>query len=103
MSIRLCTVWRYCSHKGYKFCHSNLIKLPSKATISRFVGQYNGQNELVKNRLSAEIAKLQKPIERVCSLILYDMSIRPKHYSRSEDQIYGLETVKSKTVGEQLK
>jgi hypothetical protein len=48
MSIRLCTVWRYCSPKGYKFCHSNLIKLPSKATISRFVGQYNGQNELIK-------------------------------------------------------
>jgi hypothetical protein len=102
MSIRLCTVWRYCSPKSYKFCHSNLIKLPSKATISRFVGQYNGQNELIKNRLSAEIAKLQKPIERVCSLILDDMSIRPKlHYSRSEDQIYGLDTVKSKTVGEQ--
>jgi hypothetical protein len=32
MTIRMSTVWRYCSPKGYEFCRNNLGKLPSKNT-----------------------------------------------------------------------
>ena len=105
ITVRMCRVWRFCSPKGYKFCHNNLIKLPSKATISRYIGDYQGQNELIKKRLCTEIAQLSQPIERVCSLILDDMSITEKlHYSRSEDRIYGLDTSKpEKTIGEKPK
>lgn len=100
MSLRLCTVWRFCSPKGYRFCHNNLLKLPSKSTISRFLGDFHGQNKLIQERLCAEIGQLKKPVERICSLIMDDMSIKEKvHYCRAEDRIYGLETTSSTRVG----
>jgi hypothetical protein len=50
ISVRLCTVWRFCSAKGYRFCHKDLTKLSSKSTILRHLGKFNGQNKLIKER-----------------------------------------------------
>jgi hypothetical protein len=100
-SIRLCTIWRFCSPKGYEFCRKHLVKLPSKMTISRYLGPFNSSTELTKKRLTVEIAQLKNPVERICSLIIDDMSIKEKMcYSRSEDCIYGLSSCKTDTVGE---
>jgi hypothetical protein len=63
MTIRMCTIWRYCSPKGYEFCRNNLAKLPSKNTISRYVTEYKGSTELCQQRLQAEIAQLKVPVE----------------------------------------
>lgn len=55
-------------------CQKNMsiadIKLPSKTTTLRFVGEFWGSNELIKRRLEAEIFKSAVLIERICSLIL---------------------------------
>jgi hypothetical protein len=100
-SVRLCTVWRFCSAKGYEFCRRHLVKLPSKTTISRYLGPFNGRDELIKERLMGEISILKNPIERICSLIIGDMAIREKmFYSRSEDCICGLSTTETHIVGE---
>jgi hypothetical protein len=78
-----------------------LVKLPSKMTISRYLVPFNSSTELTKKRLTAEIAQLKNPVERICSLIIDDMSIKEKMcYSRSEDCIYGLSSCKTDTVGE---
>jgi hypothetical protein len=62
-------------------------------TISRYLGPFNSSTELTKKRLTAEIAQLKNPLERICSLII-DMSIKEKMcYSRSEDCIPGVELV----------
>jgi hypothetical protein len=104
MTIRMCTIWRYCSPKGYEFCRNNLAKLPSKNTISRYVTEYKGSTELCQQRLQAEIAQLKVPVERICSLIIDDMSIKEKmHYSRSEDHIFGLDNCQSKTINKNPK
>jgi hypothetical protein len=76
------------------------LSVPSKTTISRYVGNFRGQNELIKQRLCAEISQLKVPVEKICSLVIDDMSIKEKvHYSRCDDQIYGLDTSKSNIVG----
>jgi hypothetical protein len=104
ISVRMCTVWRFCSAKGYRFCHNNLTKLPSKSTILRHLGKFNGQNILIKERLCAEVSQFRHPIERICSVVIDDMSIKEKmHYSRSEDYVYGLDTCSSGTIGERPK
>jgi hypothetical protein len=46
-SVRLCTVWRFCSAKGYEFCRRHLVKLPSKTTIARYLGPFNRRDELI--------------------------------------------------------
>jgi hypothetical protein len=77
------TVWRFCSAKGYRFCPNNLIKLPSKSTILRHLRRFNGQNKLIKERMCAELSQFRHPIERTCSLVIDDMSIKEKmHYRR---------------------
>ena len=99
-SIRLSTVWRYCSPKGYEHCRHNLMKLPSKSTISRYIGKFAGSNQLIRDRLRAEISQLHVPIERLCSLIVDDMSIKERmQYSRAEDCIFGLDNCSSNVVG----
>ncbi|KAJ3662296.1 hypothetical protein Zmor_006651 [Zophobas morio] len=99
--VRLCTVWRFCSPKGYEFGRKHLSKLPSNITIPRYLGPFNGTSGLIKERLQAEIANLKNPIERVCSLIIDDISIREKmFYSRSEDCIYGLSSSSASTVSQ---
>jgi hypothetical protein len=75
-SVRLCTVWRFCSAKGYEFCRRHLVKLPSKTTISRYLGPFNDRDELIKERLMGEISILKNPIERICSLIIDDMWVK---------------------------
>ena len=102
-SVRLCTVWRFCSTKGYEFCRRNLLKIPSKTTIARYLGNINSSNELIKQRLTTEVSNFKNPIERVCSLVIDDMAIRQKLiYSRSDDRLYGLSTSSSNTIGGQV-
>jgi hypothetical protein len=36
------------------------------------LGPSNGREELIKERLMAEISILKNPIERICSLIIID-------------------------------
>jgi hypothetical protein len=103
-STRLCTIWRFCSLKGYEHCRNHIAKLPSKTTISRYVGDFHGSNELIERRLQAEISRLTVPIERICSIIIDDMSIKEKmSYSRSEDVIHGLENTQAQLIGEKPK
>jgi hypothetical protein len=65
---------------------------------------YNGPNELIKQRLCAEISRLKVPVERLCSLIIDDMSIKEKmQYNRAEDHIYGLDNCSGAVVGEKPK
>ena len=83
-TIRMSIIWRFCSPKGYRFCHTNLFKVPSKSTLSRFLGEYKGQNVLIKQRLEAEVQNFRVPVERVCSLIVDDMSVKERiQYSRT--------------------
>jgi hypothetical protein len=57
---------------------------------------------LIKERLRAEVSQFRHPIERICSLVIDDMSIQEKmHYSCSEDYVYGLDS--SGTIGERPK
>jgi hypothetical protein len=63
-TVRMCTIWRFCSPKGYEYCRSHLVKLPSKS-ISRYLGGYNGPNEWIKQRFCAEISRLKVPVERL--------------------------------------
>jgi hypothetical protein len=101
-STQLCTIWKFCSPKGYEHCRNHIAKLPSKTTISRYVGDFHGSNELIERRLKAEISKLTVPIER--SIIIDDMSIKEKmSYSRSEDVIHGLENTQAQLIGEKPK
>lgn len=101
LTVRMCTVWRFCSPKGYVFCRKNLTSLPSKATILRYLGTFNGQNQLIEQRLRAEILQMKHPAQRICSLIIDDMAIKEKmSYSRTEDHIYGLDTCTSSSVGQ---
>jgi hypothetical protein len=54
ISVRTCTVWRFCSAKGYGFWHNNLTKLPSKSTILRHLGKFDDQNnECIQNKLGS--------------------------------------------------
>ncbi|KAJ3640549.1 hypothetical protein Zmor_003842 [Zophobas morio] len=100
VAITLCTVWKFCSPKGYRFCHNHLVKLPSKDTICKYVAKYKGQNELIRQRLEAEIKQFKHPIECVCSLIVDDMAIKEKvNHSRSEDHIFGLGIGTCSTIG----
>lgn len=92
-TLRMCTMWRFTSPKGYRFCYQNVLKIPSKSTISRYIGKAVGFNDLIKHRLQAETASFKAPVQRVCSLIIDDMAIKEKiNYSKAEDYIYGLET-----------
>jgi hypothetical protein len=68
------------------------------------VGDFHGSNELIERRLQAEISRLTVPIERICSIIIDDMSIKENmSYSRSEDVIHGLENTQAQLIGEKPK
>jgi hypothetical protein len=52
-----------------------------------------GTHDLIQSRLLAEANNL-KHIQRVCSLVVDDMTIKGKlEYNRSEDKFYGLPTI----------
>jgi hypothetical protein len=52
-----------------------------------------GTHDLIQSRLLAEANNL-KHIQRVCSLVVDDMTIKEKlEYNRSEDKFYGLPTI----------
>lgn len=94
ITLRNCVMWRSSSPKGYEYCRSTLLKLPSRRTLQRYVGSGKDVGQLIVSRLTAE-ANALTPIERVCSLIIDDMAIKEKlNYSRTEDKFYGLETTK---------
>ena len=79
--IRECIMLRAVSPKGYKMIiHRNLLKLPSITTLNRYIGPVNGDtgfSDLIKERLQQEIQTL-KPIEKMCSLIIDEMCIKPQ-------------------------
>lgn len=85
---------RISSPKGYEFGRRNVMKLPSRRTLGRYVGSATKNEDLeklIENRLCAEAASFKKPIEKLCSLVIDDMSIKEKmYYSRTEDKFYGL-------------
>jgi hypothetical protein len=88
------------SPKGYEHCRKHLLKLPSKATLSRCMSRCGTSNDLCKQRLLAEMSLFKVPVERLCSLI-NDMSIKEKKfYNKLEDKIYGLDNIKFETIGE---
>lgn len=80
------------SPKGCEYGRKHMVSLPSKMCILRFLRPTTSDsNELLKQCLLTEISLLKKPIERICSSIIDDMSIQEKLiYSRLEDRIYKL-------------
>jgi hypothetical protein len=93
-TIRQCIAWRYASPKGYEFgIRSDIIQAPSKTTLRRYMAGIKATHDLIQSRLLAEADNL-KHIERVCSLVVDDMTIKEKlEYNRSEDKFYGLPTI----------
>ena len=84
------------------FCHKNFIKLPSSSTIIRHLGVLKGTDNLIKERLCAELENLRHPAQGLCSLII-DMSIKGKIiYTRAEDHIHVLDS-NSRPIGSQPK
>ena len=101
VTVRSCIAWRISSPKGYNYGKASILKLPSRSTLERYIGNGQDVTGLIEARLKAEAEVLQ-PVERICSLIVDDMSIKEKLcYSRTEDKFYGLETTNesSQTIG----
>ncbi|GLV33416.1 hypothetical protein CBL_20157 [Carabus blaptoides fortunei] len=94
LTIRNCVMWRIASPKGYEHPRLNILRLPCRQTLNRYISTSVGVNteNLIKCRLMAE-AEVITPIEHVCSLIIDDMAIKEKcYYSRPEDKYFGFDT-----------
>ncbi|KAH7938544.1 hypothetical protein HPB49_025074 [Dermacentor silvarum] len=70
-----------------------LLKLPSRNTLSAYVGIQNGETgftKLVEARLKTECQNLQAPQSRVCSLIVDEMRVKEKlQYHKQQDCFVG--------------
>jgi hypothetical protein len=77
--LRLCIGWRISSLKGYHYEKSLVLKLPSRRTLERHLGNGQEVTNLIETRLKTETELLQ-PVERICSLIIIDMCIKDKIY-----------------------
>ncbi|KAH7973905.1 hypothetical protein HPB49_006801 [Dermacentor silvarum] len=96
VTVRNCIVLRNLSAKAYEFIRSkNLLKLPSRATLQRFLGVTTGEvgfTSLVKERLKAELENLttQPQQAKVCSLVVDEMRIRQRlQYNKQTDTFVG--------------
>ncbi|GLV37467.1 hypothetical protein CBL_10567 [Carabus blaptoides fortunei] len=91
---------RIASPKGYEHPRSNILRLPCRQTLNRYISTTGGVDteSLIKCRLISE-AEAISPIERVCSLIIDDMAIKGKcYYSRPEDKYFGYDTTQESSI-----
>lgn len=93
--LRECVLWKACSSKGYEYARSrNLLKLPCRATLQKYVGQSTGEigtTSLIKERLRVEYEGIGVEQEAYCSLIIDEMAIQQKViYDKQVDKIFGL-------------
>ncbi|KAH8019690.1 hypothetical protein HPB51_021012 [Rhipicephalus microplus] len=94
VTIRNYIVLRNLSTKAYEFIRrENLLKLPSRATLQRFLGVTTGEvgfTSLVKERLKAELENLSPQQAKVCSLVVDEMRIRQRlQYNKQRDAFVG--------------
>ena len=110
-TIRQSLMWRACSTKGYEYARQNLsLTLPSRTTLARYMGNLSeindvGVNALIAGRIKAEVQQFQAPQEKMCSLIIDEMSMQQRLvYDKKNDKFIGavdMGEVKVKTSNEQ--
>ncbi|KAH7949011.1 hypothetical protein HPB49_004169 [Dermacentor silvarum] len=93
--LRDCVLWKACSNKGNSHVGSRaLFKVPCRTTLQKYVGKSTGEvgiTPFIKERLRLEREGLVVEQERMCFLIIDEMSIRQKLiYDRQVDKIFGL-------------
>jgi hypothetical protein len=54
VSLRLCIAWRISSPKGYHYGRSLVLKLPSRSTLERYLGNGQEVTDLIEARLKTE-------------------------------------------------
>lgn len=84
-----------CSSEGYGYAESrNLLKLPRRVTLQKYVGQSTGEigtTSLIKECLRVEYHGTSVEQEAYCSLTADEMAIRQKViYDKQVDKIFGL-------------
>ncbi|KAH8021426.1 hypothetical protein HPB51_015606 [Rhipicephalus microplus] len=93
-TTRRCVVLRHLSTKAYEHMRGEaLLKLPSRTTLSNYIGTTSGEtgfSKLVETRLAAEARDLKMPQSGVCSLIVDEMQIKEKlQYHKQRDYFVG--------------
>ncbi|KAH9371891.1 hypothetical protein HPB48_019335 [Haemaphysalis longicornis] len=66
-TTRRCVVLRHLSTKAYEHMRGEALKLPSRKTLTNYIGTTSGQtgfNKLVETRLLAEARNLEKPQQK---------------------------------------
>ncbi|KAH6919542.1 hypothetical protein HPB50_029458 [Hyalomma asiaticum] len=92
-TIRQCVILRNLSTKSYEYIRTELLALPSRTTLQKFLGSTTGEigfSDLVKKRLSTEIECLGTEQARICSLVLDEM--RMKQRLEYNKETFSLET-----------
>lgn len=91
-TVKHCVIWQYASPKGYRHARNYIFDIPSKSTLSRYVGYLScdtGITPLIKSRLLLESNQLHQA-EKLCSLIVDEMSIKQQLiYDKKLDSFFG--------------
>ncbi|KAH7965039.1 hypothetical protein HPB49_002889 [Dermacentor silvarum] len=82
ITVRHAVVLRYLSARAYEHIRSSgLLHLPCRSTLERFLGSSRkdvGVTDLIKQRLSAELASYTNAQSKTCSLIVDEMRVKPR-------------------------
>ena len=95
-TIRQSLLWRASSTKGYEYARRNIsLKLPSRTTLLRYMGNVSaindvGMNPLIAGRIKAEVSSLYTKQEKMCSIIIDEMAIQQRlTYDKKGDKFVG--------------
>ncbi|KAH7949443.1 hypothetical protein HPB49_009929 [Dermacentor silvarum] len=94
VTVRHAVVLRNLSSRAYEHVRSTgILRLPCRSTLERFMGSSRGavgMTELVKQRLSAELASHPSLHARACSLIVDEMRVKQRLlYHKQRDAFIG--------------
>ncbi|KAL1420594.1 hypothetical protein MTO96_023991 [Rhipicephalus appendiculatus] len=94
VTVRHAVVLQNLSTRAYEHVRSTgILRLPCRSTLERFMGSSRGEvgvTELVKQRLSAELASHPSLQARTCSLIVDEMRVKQRLlYHKQRDAFIG--------------
>ncbi|XP_023216072.1 uncharacterized protein LOC111618738 [Centruroides sculpturatus] len=103
-TVKICALLQRKSSKAYKYLRQiGILHIPHPATLKRYIGYASGEigvTSLIKCRLAAEFKGLKTDSEKLGSLIIDEMAIKPKLiYDRKLDVFLGQPNIDMNLIG----
>lgn len=103
-TLKICILLSNRSSTGYRLLRNlGILHLPHQKTLKTYIGHSKGETgvtSLIKARLIAEEKSLEHENEKVGSLIIDEMSIKPKlMYDRNLDMLIGMTDTEKNAIG----